>query len=157
MNQITTIIVSSLCTTLLIGMGWLMGQPAQAVSVPMGIDMGSNPFFSLAGSMNHSSSIDLGVDASHDRIITDVMLTTASFCGSHGYQVSLSLSNGTEVGHFKLSSQYANDAGNHQSNVIANLSGGIRIPAGENLLISNSSSYQDCTTGYTLAGHLARP
>ncbi|MBM74809.1 MAG: hypothetical protein CMK59_05375 [Proteobacteria bacterium] len=155
MNQFTTALLSVLCTILLVGTGWLMGQPAQAI--PMGVDLGSNPLFSLAGSMNHSTSVDLGINNTHDRVITDVILTTASFCGSNGYQVTLSLNNGTQLGHFKLSSNYGNQSGNYQSNVIANLSSGIRVPVGESLNISNSSSYQDCLTGYTLVGYLARP
>ena len=52
-----------------------------------------------------------------------------------------------------MSSAYGNDSGNYQANIVANLSGGIRIPAGETLSIANTSVYQDCRTGYTLAGY----
>jgi hypothetical protein len=156
MNQLSSALLGASATSLFIGLGWMMAQPAQALQVPIGIGLGSIPYFSVAGSMNHSSTTELASDSA-ERVITDLILTTSSFCGAHGYQVTLVLGNGDEIGHFKMSSAYANDSGNYQSNLVASLNSGLRIPAGEALYIANTSNYQDCKTGYTLAGYFAQP
>jgi len=137
------------------GTQWL-GTAAQAL--PTGAHTGSNPFFSWAGQATYSSTLTAGSAPSHsDIIITDIILTTASFCGSDGYDISLTTTAGDEIGKFRLSAGYANNSSHHVSNVVANLRSGLVVPAGESLSITSNTSYQSCKTNYTLSGYYAKP
>ena len=136
--------------------GWWASHPAQAV--PQSVSMGANPLLSWAGQLTHSSSGTAGTAPNtQDVVLTDIVLTTASFCGAHGYDVTLTTSSGDLIGQFRLSSQQASQSGHYVSNVIANLNSGLLVPAGESLSIATSSVYQDCKLSYTLSGYLAQP
>ena len=103
------------------------------------------------------ATITAGSAPSHsDIVITDVILTTASFCGSDGYDVTLTTGTGTDIGKFRLSSGYANNSSHHVGNVIASLRSGLVLPAGESLELSSNTGYQSCKTDYTLSGYHAK-
>ena len=113
---------------------------------------------SWAGQLTYSSNTIAGTAPSgQDVVLTDIILTTASFCGAHGYDVTLTTSSGTLIGQFRLSSEQANQSGHHISNVIANLQSGLVVPAGESLSMATNHVYQDCKLNYTLSGYLAQP
>jgi len=146
-------VLSSVC---LFSLWQWSSLPAQAI--PTGMAMNNNPFFSWAGQMMYSASTSPGSAPSNkDLIITDIILTTASFCGSDGYDVILTTSGGAQIGMFRLSSGYGNSSSHYVSNVIANLNSGLVLPAGETLTISNNTSYQSCRTNYTISGYMAQP
>ena len=141
-----------------IALGWWLAQPAQALPQPSSVSTGSNPYFALAGQLSYGSSASLGgPPLGSDWVLTDVVLTTASLCGPNGFDVTLTSSSGAVLGKFRLSSQYATQSGNYQSNVVVNFSSGLPIPNGETLTISTNSSYSDCYTNYTLSGYQAHP
>ena len=149
-----TIITAIAVTLVLAGIQWY-NTPAQAL--PTGAHTGSNPFFSWAGQVNNGATVTAGSAPSHsDIVITDIILTTASFCGSDGYDITLTTSAGTDIGKFRLSAGYANNSSHHVSNVIASLRSGLVLPAGENLQVSSSTGYQTCRTDYTLSGYHAK-
>ena len=137
-------------------LGWWASQPAQAV--PQSVSVGSNPLLSWAGQLTHSSSGIAGsAPTGQDVVLTDIILTTASFCGAHGYDVTLTTSSGDLIGQFRLSSQQASQSGHYASNVIASLNSGLLVPAGESLSIATNHAYSDCKLNYTLSGYLAQP
>jgi hypothetical protein len=130
-------------------------HPAQAI--PQSVSIGSNPVLSWAGQLSYSSNDTAGnAPSGYDVILTDIILTTSSFCGSDGYDVTLTTSSGTRIGQFRLTSNYGNQSG-YTSNVIANLNSGLVVPAGESLTIAANHSYQNCKLDYTLSGYLAQP
>ena len=136
--------------------GWWASQPAQAI--PQSVSVGSNPLLSWAGQLTYSSNTTAGTAPSgQDVVLTDIILTTASFCGAHGYDVTLTTSSGTRIGQFRMSSLQASQSGHYVSNVIANLNSGLLVPAGESLNIATTHGYQDCKLNYTLSGYLAQP
>ena len=140
----------------LVCIGWWSSQPAQAI--PQSISVGSNPLLSWAGQLTYSSSGTAGTaPTGQDVVLTDIILTTASFCGAHGYDVTLTTSSGNLIGQFRLSSQQASQSGHYVSNVIAHLKSGLLVPAGESLSIATNHVYQDCKLNYTLSGYLAQP
>ena len=136
--------------------GWWASHPAQAI--PQSVSIGSNPLLSWAGQLTYSSSATAGTAPSgQDVVLTDIILTTGSFCGAHGYDVTLTTSAGALIGQFRLSSAQGNASGHYVSNVIANLNSGLLIPAGESLSIATNHAYGDCKLNYTLSGYLAQP
>ena len=157
MNQsLLTYLFGMLSALVFLSIGWWSAQPVHAR--PIGVSSGSNPLFSWAGQQSHSASSNIGnAPTTHDVVLTDVALTTSSFCGSHGYDVTLQTSSGAEIGKFRLSSAYANDSGHFVSNVSAHFRSGLVLPAGESLTLSNNGGYQDCKLNYTLSGYTAQP
>ena len=155
-THFTSSIMGAMGALFFICIGWWAAQPAQAV--PQSVSMGTNPLLSWAGQLTHSSSATAGTaPIEHDVVLTDIILTTASFCGAHGYDVTLNTSSGDLIGQFRLSSQQSSQSGHYVSNVIANLNSGLLVPAGESLSIATNNPYQDCKLSYTLSGYLAQP
>ena len=149
-------IIGAIGALFFICVGWWGSSTAQAV--PQSVSIGSNPLLSWAGQLTYSSNTIAGTAPSgQDVVLTDIILTTASFCGAHGYDVTLTTSSGTLIGQFRLSSEQANQSGHHISNVIANLQSGLVVPAGESLSMATNHVYQDCKLNYTLSGYLAQP
>ena len=137
-------------------LGWWVSLPAQAI--PQSVSVGSNPLLSWAGQLTYSSNNTAGTaPTGQDVVLTDIILTTASFCGAHGYDVTLTTSSGNLIGQFRLSSQQASQSGHYTSNIIASLKSGLLVPAGESLIIATNHAYSDCKLSYTLSGYLAQP
>ena len=156
MNTSFTSFIGAMSALFFICIGWWASHPAQAI--PQSISVGSNPLLSWAGQLTYSSSSTVGTaPTGQDVVLTDIILTTASFCGAHGYDVTLTTSSGSLIGQFRLSSQQASQSGHYASNVIAQLRSGLRVPAGESLSIATNHVYQDCKLNYTLSGYLAQP
>tara|TARA_Y100001954_G_C15553666_1_gene475096 strand:- start:70 stop:543 length:474 start_codon:yes stop_codon:yes gene_type:complete len=155
-THFTSSIMGAMSALFFMCIGWWVSQPAQAI--PQSISIGSNPLLSWAGQLTYSSSSTVGAAPSgQDVVLTDIILTTASYCGAHGYDVTLTTSSGTLIGQFRLSSQQASQSGHYVSNVMAHLKSGLIVPAGESLSIATNQVYQDCKVSYTLSGYLAQP
>ena len=155
-THFTSSIMGAMGALFCMSVGWWAAQPAQAI--PQSVSVGSNPLLSWAGQLSHSSSDTAGTAPNeYDVVITDIILTTASFCGAHGYDVTLTTSSGNLIGQFRLSSQQASQSGHYVSNVIANLNSGLKVPSGESLSIETNNPYQDCKLNYTFSGYLAQP
>jgi len=140
-SRFQTIII--VCLAFMLGFAFssppAVGYPASAT-----ISKGSNPLWSLGGTIESSSTVTVAATADQDLIITDIVLTN-----EHGSIdiVTLSDHEGSPEARFHL--QTYNSLERHINHTY---SSGIRILAGEELRMT--------TTGrvfYSLSGYHAQP
>jgi hypothetical protein len=142
-----------------------------AIGYPAGpsVSYGSNPIISSGGVVYPDESTSLfTAPADQDVIVTDVLLSSSSnsYC-MRAHQSTLTLSSGTVVGKFDTSSSWAKQYSDWTSSpglsVNHTYGSGVRVPAGETLMLSASTSWNvgSCSgiygVSYSISGYQSQP
>ena len=129
---------------------------AQAISQSPSVSMGSNPLFTVGGTISNGSDVVLNAPNDQMMVVTDVLLTmSTNNCSSN---VEFTDSNGTSLSHFKLMS--FNHLGTYRaaqsepSSVQHAFNSGIAIGTNVSLTLTETGS---CNVAYTLSGYYAQP
>lgn len=121
---------------------------------------GANPIISAAGKQTGNASLAIfSGDASHDILITDVILSVRvpqnMLCS---YEVLLKDSSGGIVGAFEVSKNHWNASSANSLN--ASFQGGLKVSAGEDVTMDvNRYSYNgsSCDLYYTISAKKVKP
>ena len=142
-----------------------------AIGYPAGssVSYGSNPIVSSGGLVLSDESTSLfTAPADQDVIVTDVLLSsnTNIYC-MRAHQSTLTLSSGTVVGQFDTSSPWAKQHYDWDSSAGLSVNhtygSGVRVPAGETLTLSASTSWSvgSCSgeygVAYSISGYQSQP
>ena len=164
-----------LIATLAVGLGFSLSS-SDAVGYPSGpaVSFGTNPVFSVGGSVDGSGSASIvTAPADQDIVVTDVHLQsyTTDRC-RRAHRSFLQIAGGSAVAHFETSSAYSEggfyDPVNSSGSLVNQSFGsGILVPAGETLQIETAQSWQYSRSGcgyesnggvrYTVSGYHAQP
>ena len=111
------------------------------------ISMGQNPIFSKGGYNNNSQNTHtITAVANQEIVVTDISISAQY---NHDIEVVFTTAGGSEIGRYKTWN-YANYPGPGTMN--ANLTSGLRVPAGEDLLVTINGS-----GSFTFAGKYVHP
>jgi hypothetical protein len=145
----------ALIATLAVGLG-LSVASSQAIGYPAGaaVSKGSNPLWTVGGSVRSASSSDtpstlLAAPSDQDMVLTDLSLGSTD-AGAH--PVALLLDDGTLLGYWIVHGTSGYEAGpQHMA-----FTSGIRIPAGSSLKL-NPGIDSGRWVYYSLSGYYAQP
>ena len=137
-----------LATSALILSGAVFVHGISAAQANQGfISMGQNPIFSKGGYNNGSQNIHtISAVANQEIVVTDISIS-AQF--NHDVEIIFNTAGGSEIGRYKTWN-YANYPGPGTMN--ANLNSGLRVPVGEDLLVTINGS-----GSFTFAGKYVHP
>jgi hypothetical protein len=129
---------------------------AQALPQTQNISLGSNPLFTLGGTISNTTTTLFTAPNDQMMVITDIILTmNSNSCGS---TLELTNSNATTLSMFKLHSY--NHLGGYRaaqsqvSSIQHAFNSGISVNPNDSLDISESGS---CNVAYTISGYYAHP
>ena len=129
---------------------------AQAIPSMQNIGYGSNPLFTVGGTISNSSSTVMTAPSDQMMVVSDVILTmNPNLCAS---LIEFTDSSGNALGHFKLHSNLHYDgdkaAQSQPSSVQHAFNSGIALSPNNSLTISETGN---CSVAYTLSGYYAQP
>ena len=129
---------------------------AQALPQTQNISLGSNPLFTLGGTISNTTTTLFTAPNDQMMVITDIILTmNSNSCGS---TLELTNSNAATLSTFKLHSY--NHLGSYRaaqsqvSSIQHAFNSGISVNPNDSLDISESGS---CNVAYTISGYYAHP
>ena len=129
---------------------------AQALPQTQSVSIGSNPLFTIGGTISNGSSVVLSAPNDQIMVVTDVLLTmNNNHCSS---SVEFTDSSGTTLSQFKLMSY--NHLGTYRaaqsesSSIQHAFNSGIAIGTNVSLTLAETGS---CNVAYTLSGYYAQP
>ena len=158
-----------LIATLAMGLGFSLSS-SEAIGYPAGavVSTGSNPVVSVGGAVDRGSSATvMSADTGQDIVITDMaidhVMNDLTCLTSVGLDFTLASSGDVVAKRVVSSNWWANSysGGGHQFDV--HMNSGIRVPAGDALLLSTTRHHTDsCGPSdnplvYTVSGYYAQP
>ena len=149
-----------LIATLAVGLGFSLAS-SDAVGYPAGaaVSMGSNPVWSVGGTLTGTSPETVLTPIDSIGLVTDVVVTVAGTCGD-GTWFQLTNSSGDVLGSFVLASDnyVGSAAGSVWTPTVVShaFESGLPIAAGDTLNVARGGS-SSCSLRYTLSGYYAQP
>lgn len=142
-----------LIATLAAGLGFSLAS-SDAVGYPAGaaVSYGSNPVWSIGGTINRDGTGDvtLSAPADQDMVVTDVFFNPVYGAG----YLNFTAADGTRLAYLRAQD---GSTGTDEGNLDLHFRSGIRVPAGTSVTVTSADSEYSYARPYTLSGYYAQP